>query len=171
MNLTRLTIGATGAVLLALAATTGVRAGSDAQRSPQAESVKQILTLSLAQKVMDAGREMARSLDAGGAIAIVDDGGHLLLLSRPETTFPAAAEVATDKARTAAIFRKSTADFENAIKGGRTSLVAVGPMTPLEGGVPIVIGGQVVGAVGVSGAHSSAEDVQIATAAAGATTP
>lgn len=129
---------------------------------------KPVLTLDAARAVADAGLARARDLDAGGAIAVVDDAGHLLYLARIDGTFPAASEVAHAKARTAAQFRRPTQDFENAVKGGRNTLLAVALMTPLEGGVPIVVDGQIVGAVGVSGAHSSTEDVQVATAAAAA---
>lgn len=122
------------------------------------------LSLAGARQIADAAMAEADRLGAGGAIAVVDSGGHLLVLLRRDGTFPAAPEVATAKARTAAIFRKNTQEFENAIKNGRNSLVAVDAMTPLEGGVQIVVHGQSVGAVGVSGAHSSTEDVQIATA-------
>jgi len=135
-----------------------------------AAPMRPTMTLDLARAVIDAGVAEAARLNAGGAIAVVDDGGHLICLVRLDDTFPAASEVATAKARTAAIFRKPTKDFEDAVRAGRTTLVAVDPMTPLEGGVPLRVDGVVVGAVGVSGAHSSAEDVQIATAAAGAPT-
>lgn len=162
-------VGAAGAIALVTTGAVSIGADTPARTTgATAAAMKPILTLPEALRALDAGHEVARSLDAGGAIAVVDDGGYLLVLSRPEGTFPAGAEVATAKARTAATFRKSTEDFENAIKGGRTSLVAVESMTPLEGGVPIVIDGHVVGAVGVSGAHSSVEDVQIAKAAAAA---
>jgi uncharacterized protein GlcG (DUF336 family) len=110
----------------------------------------------------------ARRLGAAGAIAVVDEGGALIYLERLERTFPAAATVAIDKARTAAQFRKPTRDFENAITKGRTSLVAVSVMTPLQGGVPLVVNGQVVGAIGVSGAMSAQQDDDIATLAAAA---
>jgi uncharacterized protein GlcG (DUF336 family) len=79
----------------------------------------------------------------------------------------AAAVVAIEKARTAATFRKPTRDFENAIAKGRTALVAVDVMTPLQGGVPIVVDGVVVGAIGVSGAMTAQQDDDIATRAAG----
>lgn len=127
---------------------------------------RKILTLEGARKVADAAEAEARKRSAGGAIAVVDAGGHLILLVRIDGTFPAAATVATDKARTAATFERETKIFEDAVAKGRTSLVAVKPMTPLEGGVPIVAGGQVVGAIGVSGAHSADEDQEIASAAA-----
>jgi glc operon protein GlcG len=123
------------------------------------------LTLAGARTVADAAATEARKHNAGGAIAIVDAGGNLLFLQRLDNTFPAAAAVAIEKARTAATFRRPTRDFENAIKNGRTSLLGVAIMTPLQGGVPIVGDGQVLGAVGVSGATSAQEDDDIATAA------
>ena len=76
--------------------------------------------------------------------------------------------MAIEKARTAATFRKATRDFENAIAKGRTALVAVGAMTPLQGGVPIAVDGVVIGAVGISGAMSAQQDDDIATVAAAA---
>jgi len=128
---------------------------------------KRVLTLSEAKALAGAGSSEATRLKApGGALAIVDDGGHLLYLERLDGTFPSAASVATGKARTAAIFRKPTVDFENAANNGRTALVGVDEMLPLQGGVPILLGGQVVGAVGVSGAASAQQDEQIARAAA-----
>ncbi len=125
---------------------------------------KGVLTLEGAKRVVEAAAAKAKAGGAGGAIAVVDDGGHLICLHRLTGTFPAASEVAYGKARTAAIFRMPTQRFENAIREGRHSLTAVGVMTPLEGGVPIVVNGDVVGAIGVSGANSSAQDVEIAEA-------
>lgn len=127
------------------------------------------LTLEGAKRVGAAAVAEARRLNApGGALAIVDEGGHALYLERLNDTFPAAATVALEKARTAATFRRPTAVFEEAIKGGRLALLGVGVMTPLQGGVPIVIGGQVVGAIGVSGAASAQQDDEIARAAVAA---
>jgi glc operon protein GlcG len=134
--------------------------------APARAAEKRILTLAEAKAVAAAGSAAAQELKApGGALAIVDDGGHLLYLERLDGTFPSAASVATGKARTAAIFRKPTLDFENAANGGRTALVGVSEMVPLQGGVPIVVGGQVLGAIGVSGAASAQQDEQIARAA------
>jgi len=128
---------------------------------------KKTLTLDGARRVADAATAEAKRLNApGGAISIVDDGGHLVLLVRLDNTFPAAASVATGKARTAAQFRRATRNFEDAIKNGRVSLTAVTEMVPLQGGVPIVVDGQVVGAVGVSGAASAQQDDDIAAVAA-----
>ena len=127
-----------------------------------------VLTLAGARAIADAAESEAHRLNAGGAIAVVDEGGALLLLVRLDQTFPAAATVAAEKARTAAQFRRPTQVFEDAIGGGRLSLLGVSVMTPLQGGVPIVVDGPVVGAVGVSGAASAAQDTEIATAAAAA---
>jgi glc operon protein GlcG len=128
-----------------------------------AGATKPYLTLDGAKVIAAAAESEARRLGApSGAIAIVDDGGHLLALERLDNTFPAAATVAVEKARTAATFRRPTANFEDAIKGGRLALLGVDVMTPLEGGIPITIEGQVVGAIGVSGAASAQQDDDIA---------
>jgi glc operon protein GlcG len=129
---------------------------------------KRTLTLEAAKAVAAAGAAEARRGGAGGVIAVVDDGGHLLYLERLDHTFPAAASVATGKARTAATFRMPTRNFENAIKNGRVSIVGVPEITPFQGGVPLVLDGQVIGAVGVSGAKSAQHDDEIATVAANA---
>ncbi len=136
-----------------------------------AAAKKEILSLDGAKSVAAAAAAEATRLGAGGAIAVVDDGGHLLYLERLDGTFPAAASVATAKARTAATFRRPTADFENAIRDGRTALVGVAEITPLQGGVPLRLGGEVVGAIGVSGAASAPQDEEIALVAAAALKP
>jgi glc operon protein GlcG len=88
-----------------------------------------------------------------------------VFLERLDQTFPAAAAVSIEKARTAALFRMPTSNFEEAIKNGRHALLGVDVLTPLQGGVPLVVHDQVIGAIGVSGAHSAAEDDAIAQAA------
>jgi len=99
------------------------------------------------------------------AIAIVDDGGHLLWLQRLDGAAPISAQIAPSKAQTAALGRRESKVYEDMINQGRASfLSAPGLQGLLEGGVPIVVDGQVVGAVGVSGVKS-AEDAQIARAA------
>jgi glc operon protein GlcG len=126
-----------------------------------------VLTLDGARTVAAAAVEEAKKLNApGGAIAIVDDGGHLMYLERLDNTFAMAAPVAEGKARTAALFRRPTKGMEDAIIGGRTTLLNVAE-TPLQGGVPIVVNGVIVGAIGVSGAASADQDRMIADAAAG----
>jgi uncharacterized protein GlcG (DUF336 family) len=97
-------------------------------------------------------------------IAIVDDGGHLLWLQRLDGAAPVSAEIAPAKARTAALGRRESKVYEDMINQGRTSFLSVAPLQGmLEGGVPIMVQGQCVGAVGVSGVKS-AEDAQIARA-------
>jgi glc operon protein GlcG len=124
------------------------------------------MSLALAKRVVTAATaEAARVSAPGGAIAIVDEGGHLVYLERLDGTFPAAATVSNEKARTAALFRQPTANLENAIRNGRNALLGVSVMTPLQGGVPIAVDGRVIGAIGVSGAASAQQDTEIAEAA------
>lgn len=126
------------------------------------------LTLEGAKSAAAAAAMEAKKLNApGGAIAVVDEGGHLLYLERLDNTFPAAANIAAAKARTAALFRRPTKGMEDAIVGGRTTLLAVAE-APLQGGVPLIVNGVVVGAIGVSGAASADQDTEIALAGAAA---
>ena len=127
---------------------------------------KKAMDLDLAKQVIAAAVAEAKRLGApGSAIAVVDDGGHLIAFERLEGTFPAGANVSIGKARTAATFQRPTAVFEDAVKNGRFSLTAVPDMVPLQGGIPILIDGQVVGAIGVSGAATAQQDTEIATVA------
>lgn len=145
--------------LLALAAALG--AGTAEAKD------KKTMDLDLAKQVIAAATAEAKRLGApGGALAVVDDGGHLVAFERLEGTFPAGANVSIGKARTAATFQRPTAVFEEAIKNGRISLTAVPEMVPLQGGVPILVDGQVVGAIGVSGAATAQQDEDIAKVAA-----
>lgn len=131
-----------------------------------ADSDLQAMDLALAKQVLAAATAEAKRLGApGGALAVVDAGGHLVAFERLDGTFPAGANVSIGKARTAATFQRPTAVFEDAIQNGRLSLTAVPDMLPLQGGVPIVVEGRVVGAIGVSGAASAQQDTEIATAA------
>ena len=139
-----------------------------AEAAAQTTTARPTLTLEGARSVADATAGAAREKKTTGAIAVVDDGGHLLYLLRLDGTFPAASAIATEKARTAAIFRMPTAEFETAVNGGRVAFLGNREATPLEGGVPIVESGQVVGAVGVSGAKSAAQDEELARFGAGA---
>jgi glc operon protein GlcG len=128
---------------------------------------RKAMDLELAKRVVAAAAAEAQRLGApGSAIAVVDEGGHLVAFERLEGTFPAGATVSIGKARTAATFQRPTSVFEDAIKNGRISLTAVSEMVPLQGGVPILMDGQVVGAVGVSGAASAQQDEDIAKVAA-----
>jgi glc operon protein GlcG len=130
---------------------------------------KKALTLEAARLITATAIGEARRLGApGGAIAIVDDGGNLVALERLDGTFAAGATISIGKARTAALFKKPTRAFEDIIRQGRTAMVALPDFTPLQGGVPIVVGEEVVGAIGVSGAASAAQDEEIAKAGAAA---
>ena len=124
------------------------------------------LTLDGAKTVAAAAADEARRNNAGGVIAIVDDGGNLMYLERLDGTFAAGAKVSAGKARTAALFRRPTGFFESLVNNGRTTMVALDDFTPLQGGVPIVVDGQIVGAVGISGANSAKQDEEIALVAA-----
>lgn len=130
---------------------------------------KKTLTLDGAKVALTAAVAAAKARNApGGAIAVVDDGGNLIALERLDNTFSAAANIAIGKARTAAIFQKPTMVLENAIKAGRTAMVALQDFTPLRGGIPIMVEGQFLGAIGVSGAASAQQDEEIAMAGASA---
>ena len=127
---------------------------------------KKGLTLEAARQVLATAVAEAKRAQAGGAIAVVDDGGHVVAIERLDGTFPAAAGVAIGKARTAAMFQRPTRVFEDIVNRGRTAMVTVPDFVPLQGGVPIVVDGHVIGAVGVSGAKSAQHDDEIAVVAA-----
>ncbi|HEX7330448.1 MAG TPA: heme-binding protein [Pyrinomonadaceae bacterium] len=130
---------------------------------------KKTLTIEGAKKVIAAAVDYAKKHNApGGVIAVVDDGGNLMALERLDGTAAAGANISIGKARTAALFKRPTKTFEDIIKNGRTAMVALPDnlFTPLQGGIPIIVDGQVVGAVGVSGAASAQQDEEMAIAGA-----
>src|SRR6266566_1618175 len=129
---------------------------------------KPSLTLEGAKQVGEAAAKYAKENGAGPSIAVVDEGGHLLYFTRPEASFAAGANVSIGKARTSAIFKKPTSFFEDTINKGRFTMTALTDFTPLQGGVPIMHEGQVIGAVGVSGAKSAQQDEEVAQAGAAA---
>jgi len=94
--------------------------------------------------------------------AVVDAGGHLIYLWRPDAAQVASVDVATDKARTAAIYRRPSKDFEEQASNGRPSALHLAGAVPLQGGIPISFEGRVIGAIGVSGASSADEDQELA---------
>lgn len=128
---------------------------------------KRTLTLEGARNVIAAATAYARTKAGTGVIAVVDDGGNLIAVERLDGTFAAGANISIGKARTAVLFKRPTKVFEDIIRNGRTPMLAV-DFTPLQGGVPIVVDGEVVGGVGVSGAASAAEDEELAIAGAAA---
>src|SRR5688500_11343018 len=114
---------------------------------------KRGLTLDGAKKVIAAAVTEARSKNApGAAIAVVDEGGNLVAVERLDNTFAAGANISIGKARTAALFKRPTKFLEDVINKGRTAMTALNDFTPLQGGIPIIVDGQIIGAVGVSGA-------------------
>ncbi|MGH7901726.1 MAG: GlcG/HbpS family heme-binding protein [Thermodesulfobacteriota bacterium] len=113
--------------------------------------VKQVLTLEVAKKIADAAEADAVKKGVTVVIAIVDDGGHLILLERLDDTQVASVDVGIGKARTAAIYRRPSKVFEDQIKEGRVAALALSGATPLQGGIPIIVDGKVIGAIGVSG--------------------
>ena len=130
---------------------------------------KKGLTLDGAKRVIAAAVAEARKSGGGTAvIAVVDEGGNTIAVERLDNTFAAGANIATGKARTAALFKKPTKFFEEIVNKGRTAMVALSDFTPLKGGVPIVVDGQIVGAIGVSGAASADADEAVAEAGAAA---
>lgn len=132
---------------------------------------KKSLTLEGARTVIAGAKAYAAANKApGGVIAVVDDGGNLVALERLDGTFSAGANISVGKAKTAVMFKRPTKVFEEIIKNGRTAMVALPDFTPLQGGVPITIDGQIVGGVGVSGAASAAQDEELAIAGVAALT-
>ena len=125
---------------------------------------KPALTNSDAHKMMAACIAEAQKNKWNVVIVVVDDGGHLVYLQRMDTTQTGSVDVAIRKAQTAMSFKRPTKVFEDAIAGGRNALIALGAL-PLEGGLPITVGGQVIGGIGVSGVTSQ-QDGQIAKAGA-----
>src|ERR1051325_10833850 len=136
---------------------------------------KKTLNLKGAEAVISAAKAEAQKLQApGGVIAVVDDGGNLMALERLDGTFSAGANISIGKARTAVMFKRPTRFFEELINSngkGRTVMTALENFTPLIGGIPIVVDGQIVGGVGVSGAATADQDEKLAIAGANAFSP
>jgi glc operon protein GlcG len=129
---------------------------------------KKALPLAAAKKIAAAAEADAKAKNARVVIAVVDDGGNLLVLQRLDDTQVASVDVSIGKARTAAIFRRPSREFEEQVKNGRIAALALPGATPLQGGIPITFEGKVIGAIGVSG-ESPAQDEEIAIAGANAT--
>jgi len=130
---------------------------------------RKVLTLEAAKGVVAAAAAEAVRRRATVAIVVVDDGGHVVYLERLNDTQVASVEVGIGKARTAAIFRRPSKVFEDQVREGRVAALALPGATPLQGGVPLIVDGEVVGAIGVSG-NTPQEDEDIAKAGARALT-
>ena len=124
---------------------------------------KAVLSLKEVGLILAAARREAQLNQWTVCIAVVDDGGHPLALERLDGCAPIGAYIATEKARTSALGRRESKGYEEMVNGGRSAFLSAPLVTSLEGGVPIVVEGQVVGAVGVSGVKAD-QDAQIAAA-------
>jgi glc operon protein GlcG len=126
---------------------------------------KKTLSLEAAKKIAYSAEMAAKQRNVGVVIVVVDEAGHILVLERLDNTQVASVEVGIGKARTAAIFRRPTKEFEDAIAKGRTASLVLPGATPLQGGIPITYEGKVIGAIGVSG-DTPQQDEDIAKAGA-----
>ena len=124
---------------------------------------KAVLSQNEVAQILQAARSEAQQQGWAVAIAVVDDGGHPLALERLDGCAPIGAYIATEKARSAAIGRRETKGYEDMVNGGRSAFLSAPLVTSLEGGVPVLVDGQVVGAVGVSGVKAE-QDAQVAKA-------
>ncbi|HEY8554623.1 MAG TPA: heme-binding protein [Burkholderiales bacterium] len=137
--------------------------------------LKPVLTLALARRLAAAAEACARANGWNVVIALVDDGGHLVLLERMDGTQHGSVRVAMRKARTAIAFKRPTKAFEEAIAGGRPGMLSM-PVLALEGGLPLAVGEHMIGAIGVSGVKSHQDGIVAAAAvealaAAGGSSP
>lgn len=126
-----------------------------------------VLSLEAARRIIAAAEAAAIARGVGVVTVVVDASGTIIELSRMNTAQVASVNVGIGKARTAAIYRRPSRDFEEQIKTGRIAALALADATPLQGGVPVLVGGTVVGAVGVSGDTPQVDEaIAIAGAAA-----
>jgi uncharacterized protein GlcG (DUF336 family) len=128
---------------------------------------KHVLTLEAAKRIADAAEAEAERNGWAVSIAVLDDSGQMLLFRRMDAAKLVATDIAERKARTAVYFEGPTADLEAEVAGGRTALLPIEGFMPLQGGVPLIYAGQLVGAIGVSGV-TGAQDEQCAEAGASA---
>ena len=129
-----------------------------------------VVTADGAQRALAAAVAEARQQGWAVSIAVVDAAGELVAFLRMDGAPYSSVDIARAKARTAARFRRPTRGLDSALTAGRLAILGLEGATPVEGGVPIVVGGEVVGAVGVSGV-TSAQDAQVAQAGARVVTP
>jgi uncharacterized protein GlcG (DUF336 family) len=122
------------------------------------------ITLDDAKKAIASAETEARKNHWNVAIAILDAGGHLILFERMDDTQIGSVNIAIGKAKTAVNFKRPTKAMEDIVAGGRMAFLAVEGITPVQGGLPVVVDGKVIGSVGVSGVQSS-QDEQVAQAA------
>lgn len=124
---------------------------------------KKVVTLDLAKKIAAAAEAEAKKNNWNAVIAIVDDGANLVFLERLDNTQLGSLEVAIQKAHTAISFKRPTKAYEDMVAGGRTAILGVPGIVPIEGGLPLIVDGQFIGAIGVSGGTAQ-QDGQVAKA-------
>lgn len=145
------------AIVLAVFACTGIAVSAEAPPYGAAVTLEQAKRIAAAA-LAEAGRRQWRV-----AVAIVDTHGFLKYYEMLDDTQTASAAIAVEKARTAAMFRRPSKAFEDGIAGGRAAILGLPGVTPIDGGLPIVIDGRIVGAIGVSGVNSN-QDAEVAQA-------
>lgn len=160
--MTRLT-SLTAVAAVSLALLTAVVAPAAAQSVAD----RKVLTLEGAKRILAAAEAEARKNSWTVAIAVVDEAGNLVAFQKLDDTQVGSIDIAIAKARTAARMKRPTKALEDAVAGGRTVMLAVDGLMPLEGGVPVTVDGRIIGAVGVSGVTSQ-QDAQVAAAGAAA---
>ena len=154
---------------VAFAASGALAQSSQSNSAPLLQ--KKVLGLEAAKKMAAAAINEAEKNHWRGVIAIVDDGGWLILLERMDNAaMTASVELAAGKARSAALFKKPSQDLEDTINHGRYAAITARGFVEMQGGLPVVIDGQVVGAIGASFATPD-QDVQVAKTGLGALTP
>ena len=126
---------------------------------------KAVLSQTEVGQILTAARAEAQANQWAVTIVVVDDGGHPLALERLDGCAPGSAYIATEKARTSALGRRESKSYEDMVNAGRYAFLSAPLLTSLEGGVPIIVDGQVIGAVGVSGVKAE-QDAQVAKAGA-----
>jgi glc operon protein GlcG len=126
---------------------------------------KKALTLEAAKRVAAAAEAEAKKINVAEVIAIVDDGGHLIYLQRMDEGQIGSVRIAIEKARSAVNFKRPTKVWSDQLAAGRQAVLGVHGAVPLEGGIPLMAGGKIIGAIGVSGG-ASPQDEQVAKAGA-----
>jgi glc operon protein GlcG len=139
--------------------------GSAGATAAAQTTTKHVISLTAADRIAAAAEAEAKKRGSSVVIVVVDDGGYPIVLRRLDDTQVASVEVGIGKARTAAIFRRSSGVFEEQIRNGRLATLVLPGSTPLQGGVPILFEGKTIGAIGVSG-NTPMEDEEIALAGA-----
>lgn len=134
------------------AAVIGVALAAASSSSLSAQVLeKKVVSFAAARKMAAVAQEAAKARGVAVVIVVVDDGGHIVLLERMDGAQVASVNVGIGKARTAAIYRRPSKDFEDQIRNGRVAALALADATPLQGGLPVLLDGKVIGAIGVSG--------------------